>query len=173
MLCVSHSRKVGVAMAAADDAAVVGTGTGTGTGAVSAVAVAAAPGCCWDWEGSREKGGWAGVDVPDVLGVGSPLEEVEEGGSGGGEVVDATVPEDGCDAWVCVPLTAAAGPETELLWLLPLLLPLPLLPPPAPWLLLELMLEWLLPPWFVALLLEVEEDLKEERRFWAEDLRRI
>ena len=131
ILCVSHSRKAGVAVVAVDDAA----GAGTGTGEVSAVAVAAAPGCCWDWEGSREKGGWTGVDVPDVLGVGSPLEEVDEGGSGGGEVVNIAVPADGCDAWVCMPLMATAAavePETGLLWLLPLLLPLPLLPPLAP-----------------------------------------
>jgi hypothetical protein len=35
------------------------------------------------------------VDVPDVLGVGSPLEDVDEGGSGHGEVVDTAVPADG------------------------------------------------------------------------------
>jgi hypothetical protein len=91
MLWVSHPRKAGVAVAAADEAA----GAGTGTGEVSAVAVAAAPGC-WDWEGSRAKGGWTGVDVPDVLG--SPLEEVDKGGSGGSEVVDTAVPADRCDA---------------------------------------------------------------------------
>jgi hypothetical protein len=37
------------------------------------------------------------VDVPDVLGVGSPLEEVDEGGSGRGEVVGTAIPAGGCD----------------------------------------------------------------------------
>jgi hypothetical protein len=48
------------------------------------------------------------VDVPDVLGVGSPLEEVDEGGSGHGEVVDTAGPADGCDTCVCMPLMATA-----------------------------------------------------------------
>jgi hypothetical protein len=46
------------------------------------------------------------VDIPDVLSVGSPLENVDEGGSGHGEVVDTAVPADGCDACVCMPLMA-------------------------------------------------------------------
>ena len=39
-------------------------------------------GCCAWW---MPKGGRAGVDVPDVLGVGRTLDDVEVGGGGSGE----------------------------------------------------------------------------------------
>ena len=105
------------------------------------------------------------MDVPDVLGVGWQLEEVEEGGGGGGDAVDATIPRGGCDACPCTPLVVAAAattvrPGAGLL----LLLPLPLV--------LELVLALPL-LWLAVLLLELDDDLKEERRFWAEDFLRI
>jgi hypothetical protein len=111
------------------------------------------------------KGGWSGVDVPDVLGVWMALEEVEDGacGVGGGGRGDGGAPGGAC-MWIPfvtleVPAATAVGGVVALMLLLtvgiPLLLPLPV----------ELM-ELLL----VALPLE---DLKEDKRFCAEDLRRI
>jgi hypothetical protein len=49
-----------------------------------------------------------GSGCSEVLDVGSPLEAVDEGGRGGGEVVDTAVPADGCDACMCMPLMAMA-----------------------------------------------------------------
>ena len=112
------------------------------------------------------KGGWSGVDVPDVLGVWTALEEVEDGACGvcGGGRGDGGGPGNGC-MWVpLVPLAVAAatavGGIVALVLLLALVVPL-MLP--------------LLAVAVVALLLLALplEDLKEDKRFCAEDLRRI
>jgi hypothetical protein len=108
------------------------------------------------------------VDVPDVLGVGSPLEEVDEGGSGGSDVADTVVPAEECGACVYMPLVVAdpvdtVGPAAGLLWLL-LLVP-PLVPPALLLLLLLVVVLLLLLVPLAGLLLELDDDLKEERRF--------
>jgi hypothetical protein len=110
-----------------------------------------------------------------VLGGGSPLEEVDEGGGERGDVADTAVFAGGWGACVCTPLGVVVAPVAAVAPAAGLLLPLPL-PLPLPSLLmveLELELLLLLPLLAVALVLELDDDLKEERRFWAEDFRRI
>ena len=114
-------------------------------------------------------GGWIGVEVPDVLGVWTALEEAEGGAGGGGGKRGINGAGTGGAAWVWTPFVLievatvaaaaaamAAGGAVALLLLPALVLPLafPLL----------------------AAAVELElpvEDLKEDKRFCAEDLRRI
>lgn len=109
------------------------------------------------------KGGWSGVDAPDVLGVWTALEGLEDGAGGCGICIgsdDDTAPGGVC-IWAPFVLlevadadatgTAVGGGAAALLLLPALVVPLLL-------------------PLLVALPLE---DLKEDRRFCAEDLRRI
>ena len=111
------------------------------------------------------KGGWSGVDVPDVLGVWTVLEEVDDGacGVGGRGCGDGGAPGGAC-MWIPfvtpeAPAATAVGGVVALMLLLAVGIPLLLLLPVE---LVELLL--------VALPLE---DLKEDKRFCAEDLRRI
>jgi hypothetical protein len=111
------------------------------------------------------KGGWSGVDAPDVLGVCTALEGLEDGAGGGGGICigrdDGAAPGGVC-IWAPLVLlgvadadatgTAVGGGGAATLLLLPALV--------VP----------LLLPLLVALPLE---DLKEDKRFCAEDLRRI
>lgn len=112
------------------------------------------------------KGGWSGVEVPDVLGVWTALEGLEDGaGSGGG---------------ICIGRDDGGAPGGVCIW--------------APFVLLEvadadatgkavggggaatlLLLPALAVPLLVLPLLEAFplEDLKEDKRFCADDLRRI
>ena len=158
---------MGVATPAAAAATAVGTAVAT-TGAVPDGCCCC--GCCAWW---MPKGRRAGVDVPDVLGVGRMLEDAEVSGGGSGEGANTEGPdgESGEVTWGWAPfmlLPAAAAATTADTPPLPLpaaALPLPLLT--VTWLL-ALVLALLA----LALLL-LDEDLKEERRFWAEDLRRI
>ena len=114
-------------------------------------------------------GGWIGVEVPDVLGVWTALEEAEGGAGGGGGKRGINGAGTGGAAWVWTPFVLievatdaaaaaamAAGGAVALLLLPALVLPLafPLLAAAA---VLELPVE----------------DLKEDKRFCAEDLRRI
>jgi hypothetical protein len=110
------------------------------------------------------KGGWSGVDVPDVLGVWTALEGLEDGAGGGGGICigrdDGAAPGGVC-MWAPFVLlevadadatgTTVGGGAATLLLLTALVVPLLL-------------------PLLVALPLE---DLKEDKRFCAEDLRRI
>jgi hypothetical protein len=106
------------------------------------------------------------VDVPDVLGVWTALEGLEDGAGGGGGICigrdDGAAPGGVCiwapfvllevaDADADATGTAVGGGATTLPLLLALVVPLLL-------------------PLLVALPLE---DLKEDKRFCAEDLRRI
>jgi hypothetical protein len=122
------------------------------------------------------KGGRAGVEVPDVLGVGMALDEAEDKGGGGSGDGANTV--GGKRGWTPFMLLARAATTETTPLLLPLIVP-PLLPPlllpTPPWPLLLLLL-LLLPLLLLAPELELEPEvaaLKEERRFWADDLRRI
>jgi hypothetical protein len=90
------------------------------------------------------------------------LEEAEDGGSGDGANTVGTCCARGWAPFMLLATTAVT----------PLPLPFPLLVPTLPTLLL------LAPPWPPLLLLllalePVAAALKEERRFWAEDLRRM
>jgi hypothetical protein len=115
------------------------------------------------------KGKWMGVDAPDVLGVWTALEEVEDGaaGGGGGRGGDDG---DGACVWapfvplgVAVDAMAVGGAALMLLLLPALVLPL-LLPARAAAAVVAAA---------AALLAFPLDDLKEDKRFCAEDLRRI
>ena len=111
------------------------------------------------------KGGWSGVEVPDVLGVWTALAGLEDGARGWGGI--------------CIGRDDGAAPGGECIW--------------APFVLLEvadanvigtavggggaatlLLLPAVVVPLLLLLLAALPlEDLKEDRRFCAEDLRRI
>jgi hypothetical protein len=111
------------------------------------------------------KGGWSGVEVPDVLGVWTALARLEDGAEGGGGI--------------CIGRDDGAAPGGECMW--------------APFVLLEiadadatgtavggggaatlLLLPAVVVPLLLPLLVALPlEDLKEFKRFCAEDLRRI
>jgi hypothetical protein len=113
-------------------------------------------------------GRWIGVEVPDVLGVWTALEEADGGADGGGGNGGIDGGGTGGAGWVWTPFVLievvdavdaaamAAGGAVALLLLPALVLPL------------------LFPLLVVAVVLELPvEDLKEDKRFCAEDLRRI
>ena len=109
----------------------------------------------------------AGVEVPDVLGVGMMLAGAEDescGGGGGGSGDGANTVAGPGGEWTPFMLLAAAPAA-------PAAAPAAVGTPPLP-------LAWAVPtlPLLLALLgpaLPVAAALKEERRFWAEDLRRM
>jgi hypothetical protein len=108
----------------------------------------------------------AGVEVPDVLGVGMMLAGAEDesggGGGGGGSGDGANTVAGPGGEWTPFMLLAAAPPAAPAAVETPPF-PLALAVPTVPLLLLALL----------APVLPVAAALKEERRFWAEDLRRM
>jgi len=120
------------------------------------------------------KGGWSGVDAPDVLGVWTALAGLEdEAGGGGGRDMGRDNGGAPGGVWVWAPFTLlevvdADADATEMAGEGAAVMPV------LPALVVPLLLPLLVVARAVALLLAFPlEDLKEDKRFCAEDLRRI